>query len=596
MINWIMMVVACALLVFLLYKEWNRKRHAHVFARMFASIVAVGSLLLMALPVVKTGTASAGKIVLLTDDSITESIGNFIKEYPSSDVFTTQSLLPNHNPKIKATPIADWKQFIAQHVADTLHVFGNGLSSELLSILSPHPIVFHANPQAPTIGHVYWQRQVETGHPLLVQGHYDNNSIQQIKLLLRSFDAVKDSIFIEPNKSQDFQLHTIPVHSGNALYSLVAVLGKDTLQQEPLPVTVGSNNKIRLLIFSSSPDFENTYLKNHLAREGYTVTVSSNVSTNKNSRQFLNTNVSTAGLLTSGYLSSFDVVMTDEDAIEKISATELSALRSAISKGVGLVLKLDTVSSKNMFYSSFFPMKPVQEKSSFLILHETFSDSNHYKINDNGSMQILPVAGSRALLQDAHAASYASTTIYGQGKITAITLQNTYSMGLEGNLQAYQKLWSMLVRATAAKTYFTNAWVNTSRNVYINEPVLLQTISNDAGYREAIAGEDMLYLKQDSFLPFEWKASYWPVVSGWQAMPLLDSYAGDWYVNNPNDWKQMRAYHTHQLTKQYADQHPVSGVQSKVNKGNRLFIHWPLLFLLLFLSSCIFLWVEQKAG
>ncbi|MEP6747263.1 MAG: hypothetical protein ABJB86_06040, partial [Bacteroidota bacterium] len=592
-----MVVAASLLLIFLLYKEWKRNNRLHLYGRLIASSLAVVSLLFMGYPYNERSHSTAKKnIIILTGGFAKDSVEQFLhqakKEIP---IFSAAAVQSKTSLNDSVQLIADWHTFSQKHTGDVVHVFGNGLNNEVLAELDPHSIVFHASAAAPGISHVYWKQYLQPGEPLIVQGHYENSSAQKIKILLQAFGAIKDSLFINAFSSQDFVLRTIPLQFGKAVYSLITVAGKDTLGKEPVPAGVETATALQLLIISSSPDFENTFLKNHLSHQGYQVTMFTTVSSNKINKQFINSLQQPSGKLTRSYLNKFDVLMADEEALENMSSNELTAMRSAIQdNGTGLVIKIDTQKNINAFYSKPFHLKKIQRgKQPVSLLYSTGADSNQYTIKILDPLRIEYVPGTQVILQDAQSNMYAACIAYGSGKIIATTLQNTYSMALAGDSASYQQLWSAVLNKAAKKIYPEESWQTNSFIPHINKPVQLLTEDNNAGFPKAILPGANIYLTQDEMLPFQWRGKYWPAAYGWQPLPKLKTGERSWYVYKTNDWQSIANYENLTGTKKYAAMHPLSVSEPGINA---FFVNWPLFMLIIFLSSCIFLWVEQKAA
>ena len=598
MINWYYLVVIASMLApFLFYKEWTRKKRSRLYGRLIASLLAVLSLLFLAYPYAAGDNPIAlNKVVLLTDGYIKDSLDNFLQRNNAGiPIFTDIHSRQYAGSNIQM--VTDWNTFTAKHAADTLHVFGDGFNDETLALLNPHPIIFHSTPALPGISNIYWKQQLEPGEQLVVQGSYENNGTKNIKIVLQAFGSDKDSIFIAAGTRQNFELHTIPVHTGNAVYSLIATAGNDTLQKEPVPVAIQPKLPLQLLIVSSSPDFDNTYLKNHLSQHGYQVTVTTTVSTNKTEKQFLNMPVQeAAGRLTADYLNKFDVVMADQEVLQKITPAELAAIRSAVQeKGTGLIIKLN--GQKNAaFYARFFPVKARQlNKESFLLLRNTVTDSNVYKIKITDPVSINYQAGTQIILQDEQSNIYASGVLYGSGKIIATTLQNTFSIALAGDKTSYQQLWWLLLNKAAKKIYPDEAWRTNPFIPFINNPVQMRLEKTELPAPVAMADQTSIYLTQDPLLTFAWKGIYWPVKGGWQPLPRVNAVPGSWYVYKAGDWQQLVDHQYMVATKKYAAMHPVTFTQ-KVQAVSRSPVNMHLYLLIIFFGACVFLWVEQKSG
>ena len=383
MISWnVLLLAGCATGLFLLYQEWTRKRPAHRWPRLVAIVIIIVSMAAMAYPYTQK-TQGETSIVLLTNGFSKDSVEQFLKKNKSATVLSAANQEANTIYGQAVLPIASWKTFVAANPHPTIDVFGTGLNKAALQALAQRPIIFHPAPAAPAATNVYWEQHLPAGEPLIVQGHYINPSRKKIKLALQVFGSVKDTLFIEAGQEKDFQLEDIPLHSGNAIYSLLAIAENDTIQRSPVPVSVINHEPIKLLIISAAPDFENTYLKNHLSKQGYMVAATTIVSTHKTNQQFLNMAVQKDKLLTRAYLSQFDVLLSDGETLEKLDRVERQAIASAVQNaGTGLLVKLDTAGSRNDFYSKLFAVKKMQPKSNALVLHEAASDSN--RVQDKG--------------------------------------------------------------------------------------------------------------------------------------------------------------------------------------------------------------------
>ncbi|HTE10539.1 MAG TPA: hypothetical protein VK645_06205 [Chitinophagaceae bacterium] len=596
MISWYYIaVVACILALFLIYKEWAKKKRSHLYGRLIASMLAVISLLFMAYPYAASDSTAKTKLVVLTGGFIKDSVDNFLKRNKGDIAVFSDTRAGKYSGNVQL--VTDWNGFAVKHNSDTFHVFGNGFSDETLALLNAHPIVFHVPPASPGISNIYWKQNLEPGEQLVVQGAYENNSQKKISIVLQAFETDKDTVSIAAGTHRDFELHTVPEHTGRAVYSLISIAGNDTLQKEPVPADVQTTAPIQLLIISSSPDFDNTFLKNHLSQQGYQVTVTTTISSNKTDKQFLNMPArEVAGRLTVSYLDKFDVLIADEEALQKISPAERAAIRSSVQeKGTGLLVKMDG-QNRQAFYSRFFPVKTLQQdKQSFLLLHGVAADSNRYKIKITDPVHIDYQTGTQILLQDAQSNIYASGILYGNGKIIATTLQNTYSMALAGDRTSYQQLWWLLLNKTAKKIYPKETWRTKPFISFINNPVQVEVEKNEVAIPRAGIDHSNIYLKQDALLPFVWKGIYWPAKNGWQELPQVNAGSGGWYVYKPGDWQQLINHQYAAATKKYAIMHPVAFTEETPVAG-KVPVNMRLYLLIVFLASCIFLWVEQKTG
>ncbi|MCW3117376.1 MAG: hypothetical protein JWM28_1458 [Chitinophagaceae bacterium] len=594
-----MVVLSTLILSFLFWKEWKRKNKGLLFQRLLASLLAVGCLLFLAYPD-KPGTSSKStkNLVVVTSGLIHDSLKHFLQQKKEPlPFFSTDRSLDHAVAGIKMQFITDLNSFAEKYKDDTLHVFGNGFNKEELDLLHEHSIIFHANPVVSSITSVFWKRQLKTGEPLIVQGRYENVSAHEIKILLQAFNETVDSAIIPAKTNPDFSLHTIPKNSGKAVYSLVALAATDTLQNEPVPLEVSPGEPLKILFLSSSPDFENTFLKSHLSQHGYAVAIRTTISKNKSGAQFLNMPELPGNQITNSFLGQFDLLIADDDALQEINASGLSAFREAIERhGLGLIVKLNNEKNKSSFYSRLFPVHLIQpDKKLYSFIHSVFPDSNSYKIKIEEPVSIRYQPGTQILLQDQQSNIFASGAMYGNGKIVATTLNNTFSLALSGNLKAYQTLWSFLLQEAAKKIVPAETWRIYPAFPLVNEPVQLQLETSNPGTPQGRVGDSKLYLKQRGLLPWQWEGIYWPVEDGWQSLLSINGTVEEWYVYKNSDWKKLFNFQKTKETKKYEAHHPVSFVQGKHDIIYNWTAYLPFSLLILFFICCAFLWIEQKS-
>ncbi|HTL07294.1 MAG TPA: hypothetical protein VL307_03515 [Chitinophagaceae bacterium] len=585
--------LACLLLVFLLYKEWKRPLQRRLAARWLATALLVTSLLLLAWPAEQQLTGSTQN-VLLTPGFSEDSVANWMRQHGDNvKMFTTDASLLYKNAPLPL--LLDFTTFSRMHPHDTLQVFGNGLPASTWKKLAPVPIAFHPPADKRAITDIFWQQQLELGATLLVQGNYDNNGNTAVTIQLDAFGAVKDSVTIAAGRQQPFQLRTVPLHSGNAVYTLRAISGTDTLCAEPLPVAVAAPAPLRLLIISAAPDFENTYLKNHLAGKGFLITMITTVSSNKTDRQYLNTALQQNDPpITADYLSGFDVLLSDPETLKKMNTAALNNVRAAVqNKGLGLLIRMDSTADASSFYTRHFPLQHLPTAAGILALHSTTADSTRIAIKTANRTAIRYRPGVKPLLQDEPGNCYAAAALYGNGFVVATTLQQTYSLALSGNQPAYQQLWATLLRAAAKPVYTEEQWRTEPFFTFQHAPASVVLEKNELAVPLARADSVTLYLQQDEQLPFIWKAVYWPVEAGWQMLPAAQQGGNAWYVYPKNSWQQLINYQHRLASTQYAAVYANVPATTKEARSG-WWQHRQFWLLLLFMACCTFLWIEQK--
>jgi len=601
MINWYYILTASSvLMVFLFRKEWKRRNKSRLILRLSASLIAVISILLLAHPGnEEENNQSTGKIIVLTDGFIADSLENFLQnKNANTPVFSNDLSIVQASSQNKVQYIPDLAAFSDKYINDTIHVFGNGFTKNELGLLNDHPFIFHIPPVFSSVSSVYWKQQLKTGEPLTVQGKYVNVSGNGIKILLQAFGEILDSIVIPAKSQVDFAVTGIPKHAGKAVYSLIVLSGNDTLQNEPVPLNVQPAPALKILMLSSSPDFEKTFLKNRLSRDGYEITTSTSISKNKTDLQFLNTPQSSANQISAAYLEKFDVLIADDDALKQLNAPGTAAVRSSIEeKGMGLIVKINSEKNSSSFYATFFPAFQLkQDKKSFSLLHSSINDSDRYKLKIDDPVCLRFQNNTQVLLQDDHSNIYAANTMYGRGRIVATTLNNTYTLALAGNNKSWQSIWSLLLDKAARKIIPDEAWRSSPAISHVNEAsaIVLESGSNPSA--PAQVGESKIYLQQNSLLPYQKEGTYWPVEDGWQSLIQLNGQIQNWYVYNRNHWKKLADFQKLNATKEYTAAHPVLFIQQAAGQNKKWTSYIKFYLVILFFICCSVLWIEQKSA
>jgi hypothetical protein len=281
--KYIAILTGLLLMAFLIYKEVRRANQARLTWRILASILAVVCFVLLIVPI-KYEThvqQNADEVILLTQGTNLDSVAKLKgKKYalPSVDLKNTKAIaIPNLSYFLKSNPNIQ-----------KLKIYGYGLSAAELEDLKGYQIVFHPSTNPSGIISANWPAKLKTSESLQVQGTYQNSGSETVKLLLKGLGKTVDSISIEAKSNKSFSFKTNPKQTGKAVYELIALQKKDTLAKEPVPVQVGDQAPMKVLILASFPDFEYKFLKNWLYENQYPLAFRSQISKNKYASDFLN--------------------------------------------------------------------------------------------------------------------------------------------------------------------------------------------------------------------------------------------------------------------------------------------------------------------
>lgn len=580
--NMIVISMGVILLVFICRKEFIRANKARLAWRMVASVIAVVCIACMGLSITFTpsGIESGNEAIVLTEGADENSIQEFNKVQKQKLVIYQPDDL-----------------FQGKHMKyDSLHVFGYGFSDDELQMLKGSKLVFHPAKITNGIVAIDWNRNIDKGKELLLQGTYTNRNSFPIVLMLNGFNTILDSFTVAPQKEMNFRLHTIPKQNGKAIYTLSALHGKDTLEKEPIPIEVITQSPVKVLMLASSPDFENRFVKDWLSQNGYAVVTKTAISANKFDKTFLNAGSVSLDRFTPNLLDSFDVLLSDENALLSLSKPEQENIYNQVAlKGMGMIIRSDTIHSSKEWFTGPFQLYASQGKQpTHLSIH---------MMNDEMHRAVLPVeqplfiryrTGMQSLATDSAGNIIVGMIAEGAGKIAFTTLYNTYNWLLAGNTANYYSFWSDLLQKVARqKNPKTSVEISSSLPVE-QEPVSIIYGTNSYASPSLEINGKKIALAENENLTDHWHGTYWPTKPGWQPGMTAQGINNNWYVYDKHDWKYVAAQKKMSATKQYA-QNPGKSVKNEVIDGTRAQVPVPLAYFFLpFIICCGFLWMERK--
>jgi hypothetical protein len=351
-------------------------------------------------------------------------------------------------------------------------------------------------------------------------------------MLLMGMGAVADSA----NVVGEFSLGVVPPQTGKAVYRLAAVRGRDTIEQEAIPVEVGHGQPMKILILAATPDFENTFLVNWLAKNGQQVAVRTMVSRDRYQTSFVNMKPRLLERVTGVLLDGFDVVIADE----KVWDAEREGLSRAVEKrGLGLIVRTD-------------------------------------------SGYVRKTRGMRSMVVDSLSGTKVLEELTGLGKVVFTALDTTYVRVMAGQTLGYASYWAGLLRLVGKPEGSADKWSWDPAVCVVGEELDLSMQTSEAAPQGMVwDGERAVsvYLAEDEVLPFVWRGRYWPEAEGWAAVsdPRGDS---SWmYVWPRGSWSAMdRGEKPREL----------------LTVGERRVLLPKSWMYTAFLLSIFFLWVERK--
>jgi hypothetical protein len=495
--NYIEIAVGAMLLLFLLSMEVRAGR-PRLGWRVAATIVAAGSLLGLVLPLAYSRRVEGvGEGVYLTEGYSVDSVKRFLAEHKGIDGIWGEGLGGGWKDGV-------WPDGASVGGARTgggwpvsrLHVFGYGLTRERWAALRSPELVFHPGPPVEGIVWAEWPRRLNAGERLVVQGHWQGRpgSPGPVKLVLTGFGAVLDSARV----AGDFSLGAVPAQTGRAVYRLAALRGKDTIEQEEIPVATGHGQPLKILILAASPDFENKFLVNWLAKNGQQAAVRTTVSRDRYQTSFVNMKPRSLDRLTGALLDGFDVVIADESVLAGDAGWPVLR-RQVDEKGIGLILKTD---------SAIIRWRP----------------------------------GMRTVAVDSLARTVVGGTLLGTGKLVYTALNTTYVRLMAGQDAEYASYWADLLRLVGRRAGSADKWTWEPEMCVVGRDLNLSMQTSEIMPQGMVWDGDKsvsVYLAEDEVLPFCWKGKYWPAAAGWVG---INDPGGDtsWcYVAARGSWAAM---------------------------------------------------------
>jgi hypothetical protein len=554
--------------------------------------LAIVSLLFILFPLKydrKVSLSNSTIAILLTDGYSKDSL----EKYKGASLFSTDLAITKKDNKVQY--IHNIAYFLTSKPDyQTLHIFGYGLESDELKSLKNKNLIFHPTALKNGVSSISWPEKIRSGEQLLVQGKYNNTSRPEVKLILQGLGTNLDSVTIRKDTWNNFELKCIPKHLDKAVYSLIALADKDTLSREKLPVIVKERESMRILILASAPDFENKFLKNWLAQQGYSLSVRTSISTAKYNTEFLNSRKNDLNRINTTLLNDFDILIGDMSELSRLSKLENQAVQNQVNQGMGLIIKADASESGNGFYRKAFPIRENKQAIPKTI-KLTWEGHSALKaiLQGSSSIEILAQAGTQSLVKNERGNILTNSKLFGQGKILMTVITDSYTWMLGNQEEDYSSLWSYILQKAARKKENTESLaVHFLPVINKDTGIEIQTETGNIS-RFQIKGK-RIALKQHSLMSFQETGSFWAAESGWQSFQFENTDSNWFYVFDEKAWTVVKASEKLKNTQNFIEQSA-----KKITTGNEAVqvyedtIH-PIWFYILFILCCTYLWLEVK--
>ncbi len=580
--------IACLLLLCLLvYQEIKRPNKHWLGARLFASLLAVAMLALLIVPinVNQQSKQQHTQLNIISAGYHADSLA----QIPHQKYFLEEALASTL--KRKANFIPDLAYHLAAHPEiNNIAVYGYGLTGEQLKQIKNIPLEFHPAEKPSGVIACHWKDELKEGETLVVQGQYRHHGSKAVNLKLIGFGKTLDSTQIIGNSTAKFSFQHQIKQKGRAVLQLMALQGKDTLSQEPIPVQTLAKTSLKIVVLGSSPGFEYNFLKKWLYENQYALALRNRISKDKYSIEFLNRSNIDINRLSTQLLQKEDVLLLDQQEFESISASEKQAIKQAVAQGLGLIILAQEPNTTEPWLKGLnLTAIKKQEKINQLLLTSspiklaTLPEQVPFSIGNHPDQQPLVLDGPSAI---------AVQRLYGKGKIVATTLFNSYQWRLTGNQQDYALYWSSLLEAAARNTA-TNYLLQTESNIPRTMSKLNLSLSTPSSAVPAIINQQQsLSSQQNMLFSNRWQFQYWPLQSGWHQV-AVDGQKQHFFVFGKENWQALSADQRIKQNIAYALSHPSPKdlPQTTIILKKTISKWW---FFVAFVLATGFLWFESR--
>ncbi|WBA41361.1 hypothetical protein [Hymenobacter canadensis] len=569
------------------YRPDTRRR----LARVLAGIVAVAALWLLAFPPRHSVSVARSEAILLTTGYQPDTLRTLLRRLgPATRVWF---YAPDSGAARPVGTVAVARLgAVPEQLPDLryLHLLGAGLPAAVVPELDSIRLLWHTPPAKVGFQAAAWNRRLELGQPLVVEGRYRGTVSGPVWVRLQAVGATHDSVRL-PGGSGRFQLRYTPKAAGRLVATVSAGPRRRPLAAEPIPAEVLPTRPLRVLLLAATPSFELKFLRNHLAARQHAVAWRTGISRGLTQTEFSNQPATDLSRLTPALLARYDVVVADAAALGSLAGAETQALRTAQrTAGLGLIVLAEPAT----------PLRSLGGTTTIRVLPQPAADRPQ-RLAWPAAKALVPATlqlstPARLLVGTASPARpVVAAQRLGVGTVVVSVLPETYPWLLQNETATYAAYWSRLLSAAARPETAATEWLALEPWPRAGLPVALQLAGAAAPKRPLLVSDAAggplarLALRQDALLP-EWStATYWPARAGWQQLERPGQPAQWLYVFGAQDWQGPEA----QLRRA-----TVLSAQSMTRQaaGAALVqVAWPAgWFVALFVLAAGFLWLEEK--
>lgn len=571
---WLILLGALLLLMFLIWKEINRKNR-FLAGRISAVILMIATITLWLLQPTTPVLTDSTSIILLTKNYDRAKADSLNKKYPTHKFLRTHDAVDFKD----ASELMPYE--LDDHKNDIVFILGDGLPYyEQEKIISTYSYI----PSKPPVGIIQLNvpNSIQVNHTATISGTV--NIQGKTTLILEEPGGGKDSVVLTGTGAKPFSLSFQTQQTGLFRYAVSLRDSLTTKTEGQLPIEVTPEKKMNILFVQKYPSAEVRYLKNFLSEKGNALIVRSQISKNDFHYEFSNRESARIDRLTSESLNEFDLLIMDSESLSGLSASELKSLEQSTKEGLGVIILMNDADLKSKLPLLNASLKTHAHDTVHLLMksQNIVLPALPVSVLSGSSITAVTTSAARVLSGYRHEVA---------GKVGFQLLHETYRLLLEGKTTEYSTLWSPLLesivrlKAERFKIQLTNSFP-----YYQDEPLAVQVISSKDG-PELKNNTTLLPLQEDVLIDDYWHATTWTGKPGWHSLTTQDSTAHHYYVSSENEWSTLRIANQQRKHLSHASSY-ITKRESTLTTEHKPIS--PLWFFAIFLMASGFLWLAPK--
>lgn len=560
---WVAVGIAFSLVLVFVWKEWKGEFNTQLFLNSLFGILAIVALLFLYLRPTLLNEVS-GKAVVLTDNHSISQLDSIRNKEKSIQT-------------IRYRPGLDLSKSLDS--INQVIVLGNGLPSFDFWQLEKVSTTYIKGAVTKGVVKLKYEARLNIGNDLKVGGLF-NAPVQGNQLVLEtgSGDGL-DSIVLNARNEQGFELSSKLKATGKFVYQLTE---KDSagvvLGSNPLPFEVLKKEPLRIFISNRFPSFETKYLKNFLSEEGHQLVVRSQITKGRYKFEYFNTESRPVYGFRDADIKDFDLVILDAETFLSLSKSNKDALMGLTKdSGMGLFI---------------LPNKALFRSTNAMLNFEAERNAGQKKLKiENGIVETYPYQFTNTSLSGIPINNHSYTKVVGKGKWSTTLLSNTYQLVLDGKIDLYRKIWTVLISTTAKAKETSGTFETLKPFAFESGPIAFALRTSTEKPIVVVDREYTIPLIKNTVLEDKWLGNTYPKNQGWHTLRMESdtTVAMSYFVMDTIHWKSLKAVNTIRDNSRFFGK----DTPNRVKKTSAVEVRawW---FFLIFLCCMGYLWLFPK--